>query len=110
MPTYEYLCGACGYNYEQVQKITENSLTICPKCGSDSLRRVINASAFHLKGSGWYKTDYASSTNSSSTSSATSSSATNSTTETKKAETVTADSKVAANSSPTTSSTDSTSK
>ena len=59
MPTYEYLCSACGHSYEIVQKMSEDSLKTCPKCNKDSLRRVINATAFHLKGSGWYKTDYA---------------------------------------------------
>jgi len=59
MPTYEYLCDACGHNYEIVQKISEDSLKTCPTCGKEALKRIINASAFHLKGSGWYKTDYA---------------------------------------------------
>ena len=73
MPTYEYLCGACENNFEQVQKITEDSLKTCPKCGKDELRRLVNAAAFHLKGSGWYKTDYASSSSSSQSSAPTSS-------------------------------------
>lgn len=72
MPTYEYLCDACGHDYEIVQKMSEDSLKTCPVCGKDKLHRVINATAFHLKGSGWYKTDYASS--GSSTGSSTSSS------------------------------------
>ena len=72
MPTYEYLCDACGHNYEIVQKISEDSLTTCPSCCQDSLKRVINATNFVLKGTGWYKTDYASSSSSGSSSSSSS--------------------------------------
>ena len=60
MPTYEYECGACAHQFEATQKITEDSLVDCPACGKPDLRRLISATAFHLKGSGWYKTDYAS--------------------------------------------------
>jgi len=58
MPTYEYSCEKCGL-FEFVQKITENALTTCPTC-SAPVKRLISATAFHLKGTGWYKTDYAS--------------------------------------------------
>lgn len=61
MPTYEYDCAACGHRFEENQKITADSLTDCPACGEPKLRRLISATAFHLKGSGWYKTDYGSS-------------------------------------------------
>jgi putative FmdB family regulatory protein len=61
MPTYEYQCSDCGYRFEQLQKITEDALVRCPSCGKDGLKRLLSASAFHLKGSGWYKTDYSSS-------------------------------------------------
>lgn len=74
MPTYEYLCGSCEHNFEQVQKITEDALKKCPKCGKDELKRLVNAAAFHLKGSGWYKTDYASGSSGASSSSKSSSS------------------------------------
>lgn len=70
MPIYEYQCENCGYQFEQMQKISENSLIKCPSCGEDGLKKLVSATAFHLKGSGWYKTDYASS---SSTAAATSS-------------------------------------
>jgi putative FmdB family regulatory protein len=68
MPTYEYLCGECGYQFEELQKIVDDPLVTCPSCGKDSLRRLVSATAFHLKGSGWYKTDYASSSSNSSAS------------------------------------------
>ena len=60
MPTYEYLCESCGHFFEAVQKITEDALTDCVSCGESSAKRQISATAFHLKGTGWYKTDYAS--------------------------------------------------
>lgn len=75
MPTYEYLCSACGHNFEQVQKISEDALKDCPQCGKSELKRLVNAAAFHLKGSGWYKTDYASGSSSSTSSSKSTSSA-----------------------------------
>ena len=59
MPTYEYLCEKCG-NFDFVQKITEDAMKTCPTCGSP-VKRLISAAAFHLKGTGWYKTDYGSS-------------------------------------------------
>ena len=72
MPTYEYLCKNCEHRFEQMQKMSDDPLSVCPECSESSLQRLVNAAAFHLKGTGWYKTDYASSksgTNSSSTSS-----------------------------------------
>ena len=61
MPTYEYECPDCGSVFEQFQKITDPALTECPQCKGQHVRRLISATAFHLKGSGWYKTDYGSS-------------------------------------------------
>lgn len=58
MPTYEYLCENCG-TFEVIQKITEPALTNCPACGAPAKRQLAPA-AFVLKGTGWYKTDYAS--------------------------------------------------
>lgn len=66
MPTYEYECPDCGNVFEEVQKITAPALTDCPKCQGKHVHRIISATAFHLKGSGWYKTDYGSSGSSSS--------------------------------------------
>ena len=61
MPTYRYECDECGHSEEVVQKITADPLDRCPACGSATYHRVIFATGFILKGSGWYKTDYASS-------------------------------------------------
>jgi putative FmdB family regulatory protein len=59
MPTYQYRCSSCGNELEIVQKMSDASLTICPKCEKESFERVISAEGgFVLKGSGFYKTDY----------------------------------------------------
>lgn len=78
MPTYEYQCDSCGYRFEQLQKITEDALKTCPSCGKDSLKRLVSATAFHLKGGGWYKTDYSPSSSSSSSSNSSNSNSTSS--------------------------------
>jgi putative FmdB family regulatory protein len=57
MPIYEYHCERCGV-FEVSQRITDNPLTTCPTCEAD-VRRLISATSFVLKGSGWYATDYA---------------------------------------------------
>ena len=57
MPIYEYQCAACGRVEEKWQKISEDPLTTCPACGGN-LSKLISNCAFHLKGSGWYVTDY----------------------------------------------------
>lgn len=62
MPTYVYE-REDKTTFECVQKITEDSLTICPTTGQ-KVRRIITQSSFHLKGTGWYKTDYANSNSS----------------------------------------------
>jgi putative FmdB family regulatory protein len=58
MPIYEYQCAACGQVVERWQKISDAPLTECPACGG-GLHKLISSCAFHLKGSGWYVTDYA---------------------------------------------------
>jgi putative FmdB family regulatory protein len=57
MPIYEYQCAACGQVVERWQKISEAPLTACPQCGG-GLEKLISSCAFHLKGSGWYVSDY----------------------------------------------------
>ncbi len=67
MPIYEYQCAACGQVVEKWQKISEAPLTTCPVCGG-VLSKLISSCSFHLKGSGWYVTDYSGSRNAASTS------------------------------------------
>ena len=57
MPIYEYQCAKCKKVHEIWQKITEPNATKCPACGG-KIERLISASGFALKGTGWYKTDY----------------------------------------------------
>src|SRR6185295_18155838 len=58
MPLYEYECGSCGERFERIQKFSDPPLETCPNCGG-LLRKLVSSPAFHLKGSGWYATDYA---------------------------------------------------
>ena len=60
MPTYAYKCYDCGVEFEVTQKITEDPIKICESCGGENVKRQLFASPFQLKGTGWYKTDYAS--------------------------------------------------
>jgi putative FmdB family regulatory protein len=58
MPIYEYRCGSCGHQQEFLQKVNDAPLTTCPQCGKPSLSKLLSAAGFHLKGSGWYATDF----------------------------------------------------
>jgi len=58
MPFYEYQCSACGHHHEELQKVTDRALRKCPSCGRSTLRRLVSAPVFRLKGGGWYETDF----------------------------------------------------
>jgi len=60
MPVYEYECGSCGGRFEVMQKFSDPEMTTCRLCGASPVRKVLSPTAFVLKGSGWYATDYAS--------------------------------------------------
>ncbi len=84
MPIYEYECEKCGAVVEMMHGMSEKPATTkCAKC-KGKLQRLISASAFHLKGGGWYKDLYSSSKPGSSDSSSTSTSTPSSTTTPKK--------------------------
>jgi len=60
MPTYEYFCGSCGYEFEMLQSISTEPERICPRCGQLTVKRKISGgSGLIFKGSGFYITDYA---------------------------------------------------
>lgn len=58
MPIYEYECSQCGEIEEAIQRFSDQALTNCRHC-EGKLHKLISQSSFHLKGSGWYVTDYA---------------------------------------------------
>ncbi|QDU84704.1 Zinc ribbon domain protein [Planctomycetes bacterium Pla163] len=59
MPTYDYVCKACGASLEIFQSMKESAKRKCPSCGKLALERQIGAGAgFIFKGSGFYETDY----------------------------------------------------
>ena len=59
MPTYDYICKACGHTLEIFQSMTEGAKRKCPECGENKLQRQIGAGAGILfKGQGYYQTDY----------------------------------------------------
>lgn len=58
MPIYEYECTQCGNVEEVIQKFSDEPLTECTHC-SGKLQKLVSHSSFHLKGTGWYVTDYA---------------------------------------------------
>jgi putative FmdB family regulatory protein len=61
MPTYDYVCGACGHRLEVRHAIGVQGPTQCPNCHSHALRKAIAAPAIVFKGSGWAKKDRGSS-------------------------------------------------
>lgn len=58
MPFYEYECQSCKFYTEVMQKISDPPLAKCPSCGRRTLKKLVSAPVFRLKGSGWYETDF----------------------------------------------------
>ena len=61
MPIYEYECKKCGKRVEVLQKFSDPPLAECELCNG-KMSKLISQNTFHLKGTGWYVTDYASKT------------------------------------------------
>ncbi len=59
MPIYEYECAKCGHHTEVMQKFSDPPPAKCELCHG-KMKKLISQSTFHLKGTGWYVTDYAS--------------------------------------------------
>ena len=59
MPIYEYECTKCGHQTEIWQKFSDAPISKCEMCRG-KMKKLISQSTFHLKGTGWYVTDYAS--------------------------------------------------
>jgi putative FmdB family regulatory protein len=58
VPIYEYRCTSCGFQKEYLQKMTDPVMSVCPECNSRTFSKMLTAAGFHLKGSGWYATDF----------------------------------------------------
>ena len=58
MPFYEYLCRDCEYQFDALQKISEDALKDCPECMAPTLTKLVSAPSFRLSGTGWYETDF----------------------------------------------------
>ncbi len=58
MPIYEYDCSSCGRILEAIQKINEQPLLECPRCGEKGLKKKTSLNTFKLNGSGWYRDGY----------------------------------------------------
>ncbi len=59
MPIYEYECEFCSHRFQQFQRFSDPPPEVCPNCGKrGGLHKVISQTSFVLKGSGWYATDY----------------------------------------------------
>lgn len=57
MPIYEYKCNACGHKFEKIQSFSDSPVQKCEVCNG-GVSKLLSKSTFHLKGSGWYATDY----------------------------------------------------
>jgi putative FmdB family regulatory protein len=58
LPIYAYACKQCDHTLDALQKIADAPLVECPSCGEASLKRLLSAPRFRLKGQGWYETDF----------------------------------------------------
>ncbi|MGH8603074.1 MAG: FmdB family zinc ribbon protein [Gammaproteobacteria bacterium] len=58
MPIYEYECVHCGDRIEVLHRMGDPLKTECPACHTHSLRKLVSAGGFRLKGTGWYETDF----------------------------------------------------
>jgi putative FmdB family regulatory protein len=57
MPIYEYRCPECGHDFDKLQKVSDPP-PACPKCSHPEVVKKVSQTSFHLKGTGWYVTDY----------------------------------------------------
>jgi len=61
MPTYEYVCEACGHKFERFQSMTAKPISRCPECKGKVRKLISGGGGFIFKGGGFYETDYRSS-------------------------------------------------
>ena len=58
MPTYDYICSTCGYEFEHFQSMSEEPIRTCPSCDGRVRRKIGGGTGLIFKGSGYYLTDY----------------------------------------------------
>ena len=58
MPIYEYRCPDCSLEFEEIQKMSDDPVKVCPSCGKENVTKLLSAAAFHLKGGGWANDNY----------------------------------------------------
>ena len=58
MPIYDFECKHCGHAAELMRKMSEASVTTCPKCQHETFTKKVSAPSFQLNGTGWYATDF----------------------------------------------------
>ena len=58
MPIYDYKCSKCEHQIEVIQKVNDKPKTFCTKCKNESLKKLVSAPSFRLKGGGWYEKDF----------------------------------------------------
>jgi len=58
MPIYTYRCENCGLQFDRHQHFEDPSLTRCPECEQEALRKVILPVGIAFRGSGFYATDH----------------------------------------------------
>jgi putative FmdB family regulatory protein len=58
MPIYAYKCASCGFVQDEMLKVSDAPLTVCPSCGKADYAKQVTAPGFALKGTGWYATDF----------------------------------------------------
>lgn len=58
MPIYAYKCASCGFAQDEMLKVSDAPMTVCPSCGEARYTKQVTAPGFALKGTGWYATDF----------------------------------------------------
>ena len=59
MPIYEYECEKCNNTFEAMQSVSAKPLKICNKSScKGKVHRLVSASGFIFKGSGWFTSEY----------------------------------------------------
>ncbi len=58
MPIYDYKCSKCEHQFEVIQRLSDNPVESCPACNKKTVKKLVSAPSFRLKGAGWYETDF----------------------------------------------------